>query len=93
MNEHEVKTDDGRHEMDMKKILATHSPRDLLIVGLVYALGGGGVNVLVGVRFLMGESSQETAAAVMFFVVSALMVTAGAWCWVKRARLLKASRS
>lgn len=77
----------------MKKILATHSPRDLAIVGLTYALGGGGVNAIIGVRFLMGESRQETAAAIMFFVVSALMVSAGAWCWVKRARLLKASRS
>lgn len=85
--------DAGTPALDMTKILAPHSPRDLLIVGLVYALGGGGVNAIVGVRFLMGKTSQEFAAAIMFFVVSALMVVAGVWCQVKRARLLKISRS
>ncbi len=81
------------HELDMTKIMATHSPRDLLLVGFAYAAGGGGVNAIIGARFLMGETRQETAAAVMFFVVAGLMAFAGVWCWVKRARLLRAARS
>lgn len=93
MTESDVNTPVPKREIEMDKILATHSPRDLLIVGLVYAFGGGGVNAIIGVRFMMGETRQETAAGIMFFVVAGLLVVAGTWCLIKRARLLKAQRS
>lgn len=76
--------------IDLDHIHTEHTPSDLFKVGLVYGLGGGGVTAVIGVRFLVfGSGSQDHAAGIMFFVVSALMLFAGVWCHVKRFRMLK----
>jgi hypothetical protein len=86
-------------EDDVVDVQSAHKPSDLLRVGLVYWLGGGGVLATIGARFWFFSAAVKDTpawildrnAGIMFFIFSGLISIGGIWCLIKRARLLKAS--